>query len=289
MASRVTKPSARRPQGGGRSSRTGSSSSSSSPRFTAVKCRHYSRNVSLLAPCCNKVVCCHQGHDAARNFSRRLDLRAVSTVVCGSCHAAQPVANSCRACGISFGARGCTICRMWYSGEGFHCRGCGVCRKGRRADWYHCATCRMCFPLRSAASHRCAAAPGSEAGCAICGGDMLRARAPSTTMRCGHMVHCACFLKRVQRNYSCPVPGCGKTVADLRHWVQALDNVAAAEAGRHPTAPKRVYCFDCRRVTEPRSIAKKCAVPACGSHNTVRIPASQQHLPFAIPPTIGRL
>lgn len=256
------------------------------PAVGTTVCTHYQRRVNLVAPCCGRVVCCHRGHDEARVCRSRLDLKAVAVVVCTTCGQRQPVANACRACSRSFGEHGCTICRMWYAGDGFHCNQCGVCRAGRARDAVHCKACSMCYPLRAGAfAHTCAGAALSGR-CPVCGEGMARSRKPAVAMACGHAMHAQCFLQHVKTSFACPVRECRKTVANMRDWNRALDAVAEAELRANPARTVRVYCFDCRATSTVRTAGnlKKCKVPQCGSYNTVRIPPSQQGMPFVLPP-----
>lgn len=234
----------------------------------------------MVAPCCDKIVCCHKGHDESR-CPRKLDRSKVTTLVCCSCKQSQPIGKSCRACKKAFADVGCTTCRMWYAaGTGFHCKGCGVCRQGREQDVWHCAACDSCYPIRSMKDHKCTGSTGHH-DCVLCGKDMHRSSKPSTTMSCGHRIHCCCFMKRVQVNFSCPSRGCGKTVANLEKWYRALDHIAAAEHAQS-SSPVKIYCIDCRRTSTGSGNHKKCG--KCGSYNTVRIPPSQQHSQFPLPP-----
>ncbi len=257
----------------------------SSSGNSTVSCKHYERNCNMVAPCCDRIVCCHRGHDESRHCRYKLDRSKVVTLICRSCKQRQPVGKACRSCSRLFGEKGCTICRMWYAGDGFHCKECGVCRQGREKDMVHCFSCKRCYPIRSGPyTHTCASQYG-DGRCAGCGKDVHRSRTPSTTMRCGHSMHCVCFLQRVKTNYSCPIPSCRKTVANMKEWNKALDKMAAAEQRNDPGSAMKIYCYDCRGQSTIRSGGdlKKCK--CCGSYNTVRIPPSQRNAPFVLPPS----
>ncbi len=267
---------------GGRGSTRGAGSTASPDGHVTTKCDHYHRNCNMVAPCCDKIVCCDQGHNESGHCPVKLDARNVFIVVCCTCKASQPVRNVCLNCNRSFGQNGCTSCRMWYSGDGFHCNDCGVCRKGRRKDWWHCPICNTCLAMKSAKEHKCLSS--SNKNCAMCGEDTHRSRKPSTKMSCGHMAHCDCFLSRVQKSFSCPLPYCRQTVANMEAWNRALDTKASHEQTQHPSSPVQIYCFNCRGKSVARGDIKKCRVANCGSRNTVRVPYSQQHMPFVLPP-----
>lgn len=270
----------------GSSSNRPAQGSSSSSGLTTVRCTHYARSCNLVAPCCGRIVCCHQGHDTAqfcRTSLERTKGRVVS-IVCCNCKQAQPVAEVCRSCGRRFGERACLTCRLWHSGAGFHCRACGICRKGRAEDNIHCAVCDTCYPL-SARNHACAVGALNRA-CEGCGGNMRRARRPCVIMRCGHSMHSDCFLARVRTNYSCPRRDCRKTVANMSDWYEALDAVASNQLANSPAAEINITCINCRTTSRVRVSGnyKKC--PNCSNMNTVRLPTNT---PFAIPPSnLGR-
>ncbi len=254
--------------------------------YSTVKCTHYARNCNMVAPCCGKIVCCHRGHDSSANCPYTLDRSKVTTLICCYCKNKQGVGNSCRACKRSFGDKGCVTCRMWYSGDGFHCYGCGICRSGRQRDYKHCANCSMCYPVSSGPNgHECNPNT-SDRNCAACGKDVSHSRKPSTTMRCGHYIHCDCFLERVKTSYNCPLRYCRKAVANMADWNKALDSVAAEERRRNPTTAVKIYCYDCRKTSTIQSGGshKKCKSSNCGSYNTIRVPNSQRNLPFPLPP-----
>lgn len=255
-----------------------------------VRCVHYRRNCNLVAPCCGRVVCCHQGHDA-HSCGTSLDRtrHRVKQVVCCSCKKIQPVGNTCRYCPRSFGENGCIPCRMWYSGDGYHCDECGICRKGKKRDMRHCAVCKVCYPIHrngaNAQTHTCAI-NATHRPCAGCGKDMSRSRRPCTTMRCGHSMHCDCFLQRVQTNYACPRRECRKTVANMQDWYRALESVAASQHATHQTSEVSISCINCRATSRVRTNGNYRKCPSCGSNNTVRLPTN---LPFSLPPaTLGK-
>ena len=253
-------------------------------------CRHYARRCSMIAPCCGQEVCCHIGHDEARVCSARIDKSKVITIVCDACRHPQDVSNGCVNCRTPFAERWCIPCRLWYDGPGFHCDECGICRRGARRDTRHCFVCRTCFPTTSFDKHICAE-NALDRKCPCCGEHMHGSRRPCVTMKCGHAVHCDCFMARVRTTYTCPRAECRQSVGDMSSWFHALDVLVqseleqAARSGR-PVTTVTVYCFDCRATSVSRDHRdfKKCGTGGCGSYNTVRVPPSQAHLPFVLPP-----
>ncbi len=233
-----------------------------------ARCSHYARYCNLVAPCCGEIVCCHRGHDALHNHN--IALLQVREVICCNCKHRQPVANACRNCPQSFGEKGCITCRMWYAGDGFHCSDCGVCRRGRVSEMTHCATCKMCYPVRSGSYSHVCAINAMERPCPLCGQDMFRSRKPSTTMQCGHAMHCECFLNWVKTNYYCPIRHCRKTVGNMAKWNKALDSQHAKR--QQQSRFVKIYCRDCNSTTTSAAGGKlkKCKVAQCGSYNTVQ-------------------
>lgn len=189
------------------------------PNPTPVPCTHYDRNCNMLAPCCNRFVCCHIGHDEGP-CPHKLNRADVQQLLCCGCHMILPVARSCRYCSRLFGQKSCLICRMWYSGDGFHCNKCGVCHFGSEKLTRHCNVCRRCFPTASGHSGHTCAPPGRDGSqvCVGCGGNTYLSRRPSTVMPCGHVMHTECYMERIKRYYSCPLRWCGKPVVDVEKW-----------------------------------------------------------------------
>lgn len=233
------------------------------PTHPTVKCTHYNRSCNILAPCCGRLFCCPKGHDASMHCSKRLETNRtrITRLVCCHCKKEQPVRNSCQYCARSFSRHGCTSCLIWDNSDAFHCNRCGVCRRGRRSDNWHCDSCNVCFPL-SARNHTCTIA--ATGPCALCGISMLRSTEVTRLMKCGHVIHESCFLKRVSKSFSCPRPECRKSVASIPLHVNAVISTPA-------TKRDYIYCRDCRSQSYALCTHGYWQCLHCRSINTVRV------------------
>lgn len=256
--------------------------------ISTESCTHYERKCNMMAACCNKVVCCHIGHDERKVCRQKMDKTLTRTIICCECKTSQPVGPSCTNCNKSFARKWCAKCCLWYGGNGFHCPSCDICRRGDKNLTMHCHVCRMCFSLQDFGKHVCTEdALGRR--CPSCDEHMFNSRSPCVLMRCGHYIHSECFMERVKSKYTCPRRDCHKTVADMSVWFHALDTVVNAELeemeskGRRPSTIA-IYCYDCRAKSMAKDHEfKKCGNKGCGSYNTTRIPPSQHNLPFVLP------
>ena len=114
---------------------------------------------------CGEVFWCRHCHNEVKQEretdakkAHQLDRTTVQEVVCACCRLRQPVAASCRECGVTFGKYFCEPCRFYdddLSKGQFHCEGCGICRVGFRENYFHCNTCVACLPLSMQGAHKC--------------------------------------------------------------------------------------------------------------------------------------
>ncbi len=251
-------------------------SNNHTPRYNVVQCRHYQRRCNLIAPCCNRVVCCHRGHDESRHCSTRLSGSArssVTLVVCTVCQRAQPITRNLRNCRFadcrtSFGNYHCRKCLIWTGGEAFHCDICDCCYSGKRSETRHCPTCKKCYPL-SASDHPCTRFDK----CSLCNESLGSSNQRSINTSCGHPMHESCFTQRVLVNFSCPKRGCGRPLANLNQWRGACDTLF-----RHPNTYRNVvvtlFCDTCRQVSRARYNAGRPHCSHCNSSDIRLLPPS---------------
>lgn len=200
--------SGRRPAGPRRTFSRGAGSSSHPLRAAPTICRHFKRNVNLVAPCCNVLVCCEIGHEKS-SCPSPLNLKSVVKVVCCSCTYSQEVRAKCRGCSNSFAQVCCLKCNKFYGkDQGFHCDECKRCIQSPQQKTRHCKVCNKCYPISQFAQHTC----GGRM-CVVCKKDTAGSRDPSTTSRCGHTFHKTCFIRRVEKDFSCPVRTCRKPLS----------------------------------------------------------------------------
>ena len=249
-----------------------------SPRYSVVQCRHYHRRCNLLAPCCNRVVCCHRGHDESGHCNTRLCGSArstVNTVICTACQRAQPITRNLRNCRFpdcraSFGTYHCRRCLIWTTGDAFHCDACDCCYNGKRSETRHCNICKKCYPLTSN-DHPCT----RYDKCSLCERSFSSSQQRLHPTICGHAMHESCFIQRVLVNFACPRRGCGRPLANIGQWRAARDSVI-----RHPNTYRNVivtlFCNTCRQVSRARFNAGRphCSHSSCNSSDIRLLPPS---------------
>ena len=265
---------------GAGSSRGGSGTQDSQSSPSRSCCVHYVRYCMLLSPCCQKVVCCHIGHDEMRCCGRKLDRSQVTQIVCAKCSTVQDLGRSCVKCKASFGRKFCEPCRLWYADNGVHCDDCGICRKGRRCDYMHCPICRICLETQTVGGHTCSDNAFSSR-CPRCNEGMQNSSHPCVLMRCGHAMHSHCFKEHVAQSYACPRADCRKSVGDMSSYFCELDSLVERDLREMQQRGERVsnvsiHCFDCRRrsVTPNHGRYRKCGHSDCNSYNTALLPSA---------------
>jgi hypothetical protein len=78
-------------------------------------CAHYERGCKVVAPCCGREFGCRMCHDEEEgaHCDEKFDRSAVTHVICLECHARQPPAIACVACGVDFGHYVCLKCNLF--------------------------------------------------------------------------------------------------------------------------------------------------------------------------------
>ncbi|KAF6259803.1 hypothetical protein COO60DRAFT_1269829 [Scenedesmus sp. NREL 46B-D3] len=162
----------------------------------------YTKRCSLLAPCCEKLVCCYRCHDKAN--SHRLPRHLLQEIMCNACRTMQPLdcGATCLTCDTVFAAYFCTMCGIANDDvppQGyFHCVACGICRVGSRGEYFHCDGCSCCLMREVRHNHICR--PNClDADCPIClSGPLFDSQSPARKLPCGHMAH-ATGIKRTAK------------------------------------------------------------------------------------------
>lgn len=104
-------------------------------------CKHYTRNIKVNCPDCQRWYTCRHCHDELE--SHPLDRKALRNMLCMLCGHPQPAGEYCSNCGMSAAAYYCGICKLWDSDPRrkiYHCPDCGICRRGEGLgkDYVHC-------------------------------------------------------------------------------------------------------------------------------------------------------
>lgn len=219
-------------------------------------CEHYSRNCWIKAACCDRYYPCRRCHDAAENHAiDRTATKFVACVVCGDKD--QPVAESCRTCGVRFARYFCKTCRFYDDSpenEVYHCDDCGMCKRGKREDFRHCHKCNTCIPTAVFDNHPCRER-NLDSNCPICGDYLGTSTEQVIFLACGHPIHQSCLKKHMLTSYICPI--CSKCIPpkeQMEPWYRKLDERLVHDR-MPPELSNRVsqiLCNDC----EEKSVAR---------------------------------
>lgn len=244
-------------------------------------CSHYRRRCKIRAPCCNEIFDCRHCHNEAKN-SLDIDLldrhdlprHEVVKVICSLCDTEQDVQQYCMNCGVSMGKYFCTICKFFdddTSKNQFHCDECGICRTGGKENFFHCKKCECCYSKLMENRHHCLERPMHH-NCPICFEYMFDTMKGITILRCGHTIHHKCVKEMGQHHrYSCPI--CSKSIVDMTHHWEKLDQVIASTPMPETYQSKMVWilCNDCGANSHVQFhiVGHKCQ--SCKSYNTRQI------------------
>lgn len=233
-------------------------------------CEHYKRNCKLLAACCGKLFTCRLCHDKVSNHM--MDRKETKEMMCMKCWCIQPVAPSCASpsCkGLSMASYFCSICKFFDDERKvYHCPFCNLCRigKGLGIDYFHCMNCNACMS-KTLSVHKCHE-KALEANCPICHEFIFTSSDPVKALRCGHVMHSACFQAYTCSHYTCPI--CSKSLGDMTVYFGMLDAILAAETlpEEYRGRTQDILCNDCEKKgkTPFHWLYHKCSM--CGSYNT---------------------
>ncbi|XP_023347356.1 RING finger and CHY zinc finger domain-containing protein 1 isoform X2 [Eurytemora carolleeae] len=232
-------------------------------------CEHYTRNCSLVAPCCQNIYPCRVCHDEKE--SHTLDRTLVEEIVCNKCDKRSGISNECYDCKTIFGEKYfCKICRLFdHKDKGqFHCEGCGICRIGHRENFKHCFTCEMCMPIGT--EHKCIA-QSSRNNCPVCFESIHSSRTSTFIPPCGHLIHTPCYSDMLKTGlYSCP--SCGRAMQDMKSTWEHVDReiTETPMPVEYTNLFREILCKDCGKTSKSvfHVVGMKCGTVDCGSYNT---------------------
>jgi hypothetical protein len=192
------------------------------------------------------------------------------------CNALQPaedrcINSDCESRGKPFAKYFCRICHLYDDGSRpiFHCPYCNTCRLGLGLgiDFRHCMRCNACVSLADE-EHRCIPQK-LQGSCPICHESMFQSTDPLRGLKCGHVMHLACFTEyRRGHSYTCPL--CMRSMEDMKDYFSLLDTAVRMQP--MPTAylstMSNIYCQDCTGTGQVQYhfVGQKCST--CGSYNT---------------------
>ncbi|KAL1812482.1 hypothetical protein ACET3Z_022547 [Daucus carota] len=240
------------------------------PQKQTYGCKHYKRNCKLVSSCCDTLYTCIKCHDEVADHS--MDRKRTTKMMCMRCLIIQTIGPTCStpSCNkLSMASYYCKICKLFDDERQiFHCPYCNLCRlgKGLGIDFFHCMVCNACMHP-SLTVHICRV-KCFEDFCPICHEFIFTSSAPIKSLRCGHLMHSACFRAYTCSHYTCPI--CSKSLGDMKMYFEMLDACLADEKiqEEHAGQTQAILCNDC----EKRGSASfhwfyhKC--PHCGSYNT---------------------
>ncbi|VBB18194.1 RING finger and CHY zinc finger domain-containing protein 1 [Yasminevirus sp. GU-2018] len=239
------------------------------------RCSHYDRGCHLLFPCCNAFYPCRFCHNDATTDYRldpklkhEADRKAVVTVKCRFCETVQDISEKCSKCEILFGRYFCSVCKLidlQDKGQ-FHCEKCGICRQGGRDNFVHCDTCGICVPNQD---HKCSRK--IEGDCPVCCLPLFDAVNTTTTTKCGHWMHTACFREHTKHFNTCPL--CLKSLSDSSAFNAYLDQQIEATPLPDEYKDKMVdiLCNDCGAKCNVKFHFYGLKCSGCSGYNTKRV------------------
>jgi hypothetical protein len=270
---------------------------------TVLGCPHYSRACKLRHPKSGRLyacrLCCEQQRELPmKDQDERLDRYAVTEVMCMTCNALQPAEDrcinaDCESRGKPFAKYFCRICHLYDDGSRpiFHCPYCNTCRLGLGLgiDFRHCMRCNACVSLADD-DHHCIPQK-LQGSCPICHETLFQSTEPLRGLKCGHVMHLACFTEyRRGNSYTCPL--CMRSMEDMKDYFSLLDTAVRMQP--MPTAylstMSNIYCQDCTKTGQVQYhfVGQKCL--NCGSYNTRemgRVHNSPHSSPGRLPTTDG--
>lgn len=222
-------------------------------------------------------LCCEQQRELPmKDQDEPLDRYAVTEVMCMKCNALQPaedrcINSDCESRGKPFAKYFCRICHLYDDGSRpiFHCPYCNTCRLGLGLgiDFRHCMRCNACVSL-SDDDHHCIPQK-LQGSCPICHESMFQSTDPLRGLKCGHVMHLACFTEyRRGHAYTCPL--CMRSMEDMKDYFSLLDTAVRMQP--MPTAylstMSNIYCQDCTKTGQVQYhfVGQKCS--HCDSYNT---------------------
>lgn len=244
-------------------------------------CPHYARACKLRHPNSGRLytcrLCCEQQREMPMtDKDEPLDRYAVTEVMCMKCNALQPsedrcINTDCESRGKPFARYFCRICHLYDDGSRpiFHCPYCNACRLGLGlgVDFRHCMRCNACVSLADT-DHHCIPQK-LQGSCPICRESMFQSTEPLRGLKCGHVMHLACFTE-FRRGYAYTCPLCMRSMEDMKDYFALLDTAVRMQPmpAAYLSTMSNIYCQDCCETGRTRYhfVGQKC--PNCGSYNT---------------------
>lgn len=188
-------------------------------------CVHYQRNCKLECPTCLKWYPCRFCHDAEISDHKLLRSQ-VKHILCMKCNLPQaPESSDCVNCEEELAIYFCLKCVLYDndpSKDIYHCDKCGICRLGLglSKDYFHCDTCNICLSIDLKLHHKCVTNT-THCDCPICNEYLFTSVSKVVFMKCGHLIHQACYDEMIKHSYKCPI--CKKTVVNTETQFRILD------------------------------------------------------------------
>jgi len=176
----------------------------------------------------------------------------------------------------------------------YHCPFCDVCRvgKGLGVDFFHCMKCNTCMNRKFERRHVCVE-NAAESDCPVCFEFLFTSTEPVKYLRCGHLMHQACYEIFSKRCISCP--SCSRSIEGMGPVYERIDRWLSNEGSDRNGGPNgngngnrdegsqgeerqgenvmkcMIHCHDCNTQSETqlRFLYLKCN--KCGSFNCRRI------------------
>nr|CAG8594632.1 13533_t:CDS:2 [Entrophospora candida] len=230
-------------------------------------CNHYVRGAKLQAECCKGWFTCRFCHDDASDH--KID-SATKNMMCMHCLTVQPASINCNNCKVQLARYYCDKCKLWddeVDKDIFHCDKCGICRIGKEPDYFHCDVCDCCLTIHGKDSHQCIE-KNMHRDCMICGEYLFTSLSSTCNMRCGHIIHKACFDKYILTAYQCPT--CWKSVSNMEIYFRRIDALVAQQQmpPEYEHYVSKILCNDCvkQSTVKYHFIYHKCQY--CKGYNT---------------------
>lgn len=267
---------------------------------TVLGCPHYARSVKKRHPSSGRLytcrLCCEQDREhPLKHHDSPLDRYKVTEVLCMRCGALQPAdkqcANpKCESKGKPFARYHCKICNLYDDSplkKIYHCPFCNVCRTGAGLgiDYRHCMRCNACVSLSTSTSssngdgndHVCIP-HRLQGNCPICHESMFESTKPLRGLKCGHVMHLACFTMYIRgQAYTCPL--CKKSVDDMREYFSQLDAAIWMQPmpEAYSSTMSKIYCQDCNKTCIVKYHFVGCKCTHCGSYNSRELERMVSH------------
>ncbi|EON62759.1 hypothetical protein W97_01984 [Coniosporium apollinis CBS 100218] len=254
-------------------------------------CEHYKRNVKVQCFDCRRWYPCRHCHDEVEDH--RLNRRKTLNMLCMLCATPQPAAECCGNCGQQAAWYYCGICKLWDddgSKRIYHCEECKyfpgalpalICTYLRK--------CNVCISIAFASTHRCIER-ATDCDCPICGDYLFTSSTSVVSIKCGHYMHRACYLRYMESDYKCPI--CKKSAVNMELQWRKLEDAIATQPMPPQFRDTRVvvHCNDCsgRSSVAYHWVGNKCGW--CDSFNTneLQLLSGEQGLQSQPPPAQGQ-